>query len=322
MMSNSKHFPDFIIGGAMKSGTSTLHHVLRQHEDIFIPNGEIAYFSLDDVRQHPDFFPRRDGEWVNHDFHDPRYRQWYESHFDDANDYRVVGEDSTAYLASTKAPPRIAELLPDVDLLFILRDPVERTYSHYWHEVRVGRAERTFEDMIQFDQGTLLQRSFYKQHIHRFRSWFPEDQIHVFLFEEFIGSMNTVVDRICDVLGVSSNLDLGSIETHRHPSVYPRFPGIQLRLNRWLREYTAHRRYHSLPGMPDPKRSALLDFIRNRVCDFNLSNREKPPMDSDTRSFLQSVFQRENQGLGEIIDPEPSDYWDWFDDGEDSTANG
>jgi hypothetical protein len=60
--------PDFIIGGAMKSGTTTLHYALAQHRSIFIPRQEIFFFSIDDIEQHPNFFiPSKDG-WTFFDY--------------------------------------------------------------------------------------------------------------------------------------------------------------------------------------------------------------------------------------------------------------
>ena len=47
--------PDFIIAGAMKSGTTTLHNILNEHPDVFIPDSEIHFFDMDDVIEHPEF---------------------------------------------------------------------------------------------------------------------------------------------------------------------------------------------------------------------------------------------------------------------------
>lgn len=134
-MNNRYRLPDFIIAGAMKAGTTSLHHILKHHKHVFLPEDEIFFFDLDDIQQHPDFFMDARGKWIFHDYerHYQDYLEWYSSFFESADDGQVIGDDSTTYMASRKAPQRIARLLPDVKLIFMLRDPVVRAYSHYWH---------------------------------------------------------------------------------------------------------------------------------------------------------------------------------------------
>ena len=107
-----------------------MHHILNHHDNVFIPGREIYFFDIDDVQQHPDFFMDDRGKWIFHDYehHCKDYLEWYSSFFQNAADGQVIGEDSTTYMASSKAPPRIARLLPNVKLIFMLRDPVSRAY--------------------------------------------------------------------------------------------------------------------------------------------------------------------------------------------------
>ena len=66
--SQPENLPDFIIAGATKSATTTLHTILNKHPDVFIPNGELHFFDMDDIFEHPDFneFDKFENKWYYH----------------------------------------------------------------------------------------------------------------------------------------------------------------------------------------------------------------------------------------------------------------
>ncbi|MFB6198886.1 MAG: sulfotransferase, partial [Halobacteriaceae archaeon] len=141
-MPEADDVPDFIIGGAMKSGTSSMRWILSSREDVFIPDRELHFFTMGDPIQFTEtvkFHPER----IRFDLDDEKKTEWYKSFFEAAQSDQLIGEDSTSYLPSRVAPRRIREFLPDVKLIFMLRDPVERTYSHYRHLLMTGRATKT-----------------------------------------------------------------------------------------------------------------------------------------------------------------------------------
>jgi hypothetical protein len=107
--------PDFIIGGAPRSGTTWLYALLERHPDIYMARP---------VTPEPKFF------LVDHLYE--RGLQFYsDTWFGSANSTRLAGEKSTDYLESAAAAERIARDIPDVKLVFILREPVDRAYSNY-----------------------------------------------------------------------------------------------------------------------------------------------------------------------------------------------
>lgn len=151
--------PNFLICGTQKGGTKALLQYLSQHPDISMYPKEINYFS-----------------W-NYEKGD----DWYVSHFLD-NDY--VGEKSPSYMLIEEVPERIYHFNPKMKLIFILRDPVERAYSHYWMNVRLGKEKRTFSQAIRepekwnyYGVNMYLSRGKYEEKIERFRKYFPDDQI-------------------------------------------------------------------------------------------------------------------------------------------------
>ncbi len=89
MSKSNRRFPDFIIAGAMKSGTTSLHHILANHPEIFIPDKEISFYDIDDFVQHPDFFFFNHDSWSHPKLEDrlEDYFEWYESFFDNAEEF-------------------------------------------------------------------------------------------------------------------------------------------------------------------------------------------------------------------------------------------
>ncbi|MFB6263107.1 MAG: sulfotransferase, partial [Bradymonadaceae bacterium] len=87
---SAEGLPDFVIIGAMKAGTTSLHYLLDAHPDVFIPDSEIFFFDIDEFDCHHDFAVAPDGGWIDRDFerHFDEYLSWYRSFFEPAPDAR------------------------------------------------------------------------------------------------------------------------------------------------------------------------------------------------------------------------------------------
>ncbi len=126
--------PAFLIVGTMKGGTSALARALKQHPDVFIPDGkEVRYF----------------------DIHFAEGPEWYESRFEKAPPGSQTGDASPGYMYGTDVIDRMTEVLPEARYLAILRDPIDRAYSHYWHNVRREREARSFLQAIEEERAVL-----------------------------------------------------------------------------------------------------------------------------------------------------------------------
>ncbi|MCS3658413.1 hypothetical protein GGQ11_003218 [Salinibacter ruber] len=100
-------FPDFIIGGAMKSATSSLHHLLSNHEQVYLPDGETHFFCMDDPVQHSGFFfPARapSQRAPDHDRHGETNLDWYRQLFEPAHPDQCAGDYSSTYLPAPELP--------------------------------------------------------------------------------------------------------------------------------------------------------------------------------------------------------------------------
>jgi hypothetical protein len=305
--------PDFLIVGAMKCGTSSMRAALRLHPQIFMPDGEIFFFDIDDFQQHPDFFAYDGRRWTLRDFDGEleRYLEWYARFFAQARPGQQVGEDSTTYLVSHQAPGRIARLNPDMRIIVMLRDPASRAYSSYWHLVRYGRAVFSFEDMLRLCPEAVVQRSYYKQQIEHYLRHLPRRNLHFVLLEEYVAAPAQVLDGVCRFLGVPAELlPAQTGARHDNRGAAPRWPRLQRLRNHlaWKRESTQFLAH--LPdqggGIRPGYRRSLADRLYTRL---NPSVPATEPMRPGTREFLNRLFERENRGLDELVGKDLACHW-------------
>lgn len=305
--------PHFIIGGAMKCATTSLHHLLNRHPSIFIPAPELKLFAVDDFVEQPAFF--WDGRnWTdrNVDLEWQTYQEWYLSFFKGAHD-KITGDDSPAYLASSLAPKRIASCRPDAKLIFLIRHPVERAYSHYWHWVKNGMAHGSFEDTLRFQNSAILTRGFYKEQLTRYFHLFPREQILILFFEDFIKNTEACVRRAIEFLGQNQAEFRMPDDRHSNPAKVPRYPQLKC-IENWLLSEGFGTEYQKfLPGSTRPETSSLVwpkRLIRRLARAINPMEIRRPtPMSSATYNFLMAVYQRHNRGLSSILEVDPADYW-------------
>ena len=195
--------PDFLILGAQKAGTTALYAYLRWHPEITGPSfKEVSFF----------------------DRHYARGERWYRAHLPIRRG-GIVGEASPSYLFHPLAPERVARMLPDARLIALLREPVGRAFSHYQHEVALGRESLSFEDAIAQEgarmQGevermlddptyfshawwnyTYAARGRYAEQLERWFAAFPREQLLVLLTDELAADTPGTYRRVLDFLGV------------------------------------------------------------------------------------------------------------------------
>jgi Sulfotransferase family len=302
--------PDFIIGGAPKCATFSLHNVLAAHDDIGIPDGEIHFFDADDPITHPDFFFFNRRGLVPYEYapEGPLFDA-YAQHFHDFQGARFIGEDSTAYIFSDVAPTRIKQMLPNVKLIFMLRDPVRRAYSQYWHMVNHGRTNLSFERALTAYPRIVL-ASTYAPRLERYFQLFGRDQVKVVLFEDFVSDPRAAVDSVTDYLGAPRFDTLPLRESWSNRTYYPRIPSMQLLLNRVrmrliagrYRDHLGSRGQGAGPGM-------VADRLVRR---FRLLGHRAPPMLPATHEFLTRHMSERNLGLSAILQRDLSQVWHGF----------
>ncbi len=220
-MGQTRALPDAVILGAQKCGTSSLHNYLTQHPDVIAPlRKEVHYFDLNYGR----------GE------------DWYRAHFGRLDQPGLNLDSSPYYLFHPVVPERLHELLPDARLIVLLRDPVRRAYSHYWHERDKGREPLSFEEAIaaeparieqadaELASGALersrehqlhsyLARGRYAEQLERWFALFPREQFLVLRFEDLVREPLVVLNQALAYLGLPAvdSADLEARNTRKYP---------------------------------------------------------------------------------------------------------
>lgn len=203
-------FPNFLIIGAAKSGTTSLYSYLNQHPQIYMsPVKEPRFFALE-------------GKEINYQGPAKVINQKtintieeYESLFDGATNETAVGEASTLYLYHPEASEKIKQHIPQAKLIAILRNPVERAFSSYQHLVRDGYETLSFEDALNAEKKRIAdnypplwhyqQRGFYYQQLSQYFATFPAEQIKVYLYEDLIKNSSSMLEDIFNFLEVEPN---------------------------------------------------------------------------------------------------------------------
>ena len=198
--------PNFLIIGAMKAGTTSIYNYLNQHPAIFMsPNKEPGYLSFGDTEfcyESKKLFPFRICSYGE-----------YERLFQDVKDEKAIGEATTSYLDCLRAPSRIKELLPDVKLIAVLRDPAERAYSHFLYNKKMFVEDLpTLEMALNEEENRVnnkygyrykyLGKGFYFKHLNYYLKFFKKDQTKILLFDDLKNDPLKIIQEIFSFLEV------------------------------------------------------------------------------------------------------------------------
>ena len=193
-MFKKKKLPHFLVLGAQKGGTTTLHKLLSVHPKIYMPEcKEVHYFSK----------------------YADKSIDWYSNHFKDAKWYQKIGDITPYYLYHPKAAERIKKVLPKAKLVVLLRDPVERTISQIFHAKRHGYEKLSIQEALNAEKRRLetndsnshqkhsyVDRSKYIEQLDRFERQYTKKNILVLKSETFFQNTERTYDEIQDFIGV------------------------------------------------------------------------------------------------------------------------
>jgi hypothetical protein len=266
---------DFLIVGAQKSGSTSLRAFLEEQEkEIFVLNRELHFWN-------------RSGQ-----YQDGAGLDAYLENFVEAKPNQIRGEKSPSYLVSKEAPERIHKHFPEVKILAILRNPIDRAYSAYWHGRRVGAIETTttFGESVRnykINQGKpygdLVSAGFYSEQIARYLNFFPHKQLHVISFESTLTQSGDELHGVLKFLLPNSaiaNEESQLAFPKRNVARASRFP----KLNEAI------------------FKSKFLSYsTKSRISKKSLVELKVPEMLEDDRKFLQDIYGGENQALQSIL---------------------
>jgi len=186
-------WPDFLIIGAMKAGTTSLYHDLGSNPAIFFPHDKEPESLLRD------------------DVMTARGRQEYAGLFAGARIDQVSGEASTSYskLPTYAGVPRRARQLlgPGLRVIYLIREPVARLLSHHDHSSVSGGMPRDVDTAVQ-ECPELIAYSRYAMQIEPWLDTFGESQVRVVAFERYVRDRLAVTTELSEFLGVAPRPDL------------------------------------------------------------------------------------------------------------------
>jgi hypothetical protein len=205
--------PDFLIAGVPKAGTTALHAALAGHPDLYLSPVKEPKFFLSDGPP-----PAVGGPGDVQTYQEHVWRQGdYEKLFAAAPRGALKGEATPFYLYDLQAHDRISKLIPDVKLIILLRDPVDRAHSNWTHLWVAGLEEeadflaacRAEPERIAAgwaDFWHYIQQGLYGRQIEHLFQVFPREQVLLLRYRELKDSPAATLDRVCSFLGVGTGV--------------------------------------------------------------------------------------------------------------------
>jgi hypothetical protein len=259
----SGRLPDFIIIGAMRAGSTSLARYVGAHPGVFMPSKKELHFF--------------DWNW-------DRGVDWYRSQFNEGAPSALAGEATPIYIVYREAMERMAITCPDARLIAVLRDPVDRAYSHYWYNRMLGYERLPFADALAAEDsrttGSTDRRTFdyvargrYLVQLERACDVFPREALHVLLFEDLVRDPVETYRAMCRFLGIDD-------------TYFPANLGATLNSHA---EYRSKLLAKVSRGMPPP--------LRRSARRLNRREKRYPPMEPAVRRSLEGLFASDNHAL-------------------------
>ncbi len=298
---------DFFIVGAAKAGTTSLYQYLNKHPDIyFSPVKEPNYFATDiNIDKFSETYKNNTfldlERYFSQDTLSPlqltyiRKAEHYERLFSGMNSEKLAGEASTSYLLSGEAAKNIYSHNPEAKIIAMLRNPVDRAFSHYLMALRYGHVTGSFrkvveKDMNQPQKGIGISEMFiefgkYATQLERYFRRFDQDQLKLILFEDLEKHTDQVVNEVLEFLGLEP-LDMTYEELFNTGKI-PRYP----KLNKWLTE----------SGVKNLFKNVVSQSHIERLKNLMMKSGKRQTLSKSDRAFLIEIYQDEIERLSMMI---------------------
>ncbi|BCO32016.1 hypothetical protein TspCOW1_21190 [Thiohalobacter sp. COW1] len=280
--------PNFFVVGAQKAGTTTLHNLLQAHPEIYLPEQKETKFFVDDARY---------ALGIKH------YEREY---FSEWKNEPAIGEVDPDYMYFPHALERMNR---DMDLsatkfIFLLRNPVERAFSHYLMTYRRGLEDLEFTRALQVESERIAtdylsnmhysyaSRGYYSEQLERFGRVVDEARILVLTSEEMQSHPEVCMKRIYGFLDVDTEYVPENIGRKYHTATVPK---SMMMLKRLENKDALEKKLLRLL-MPSKK---LRGRIRERLNTWNQTEDGKPVLSNEAKAILREAYRESNQTLNE-----------------------
>lgn len=264
--SASLKLPDFIGVGPPRTATTWLHEALTGH--VGLPDG---------VKE-TDFFVWRYDKGL----------QWYADHFRNCVAGQPVGEFSPNYFVAARARERIARDIPACKIMCTLRDPVERTYSHYRKACEGGYVSGSFEQVLE-KRPDLLEWSKYATNVKAWLALFGSERVLVLIQEDLKANAQAFLDRACEFIGIPS-IEYRSSSKDKMVNAIPNMPRNPrlARAARLVRDGLQKRGNYRIVNLF--KRTGIRNFLFSGGASFE-------PLRPETAARLRDFYRSEVEAL-------------------------
>jgi len=261
---------DFLVIGALKSGTTSLFHYLRNHPQIYVPpEKEVPFFSNE---------KRFAIGW------DSYFREFFSEAPADA----ILGTVTPQYMErpSSFVPQRIFQLMPRIKLIALLRNPIDRAFSHYRMESRFNREPRKFEEAAASDLGKEKLKIYftagqYGAMLDQFLDYFPREQLLVHFTDALEETPEKVLDSIMAHLGLATGFRPLNLGKRYHVGGRQRFPVLVP----FVKKITPLKRLYRT--LPLSSRRVIWGWVTN---EGNVKRETAPPLDPAVRLQLRDFY--------------------------------
>ena len=173
--------------GPQKSATTWVYNCLKEHPDVAAPKSDtIHYYDM--------FYARGEA--------------WYERFFDHAREGQLLYDPTTTYIRSPWAPRRIAKENPNAKIMVCLRNPIDRAFSHYWHEKKKGSINFDFAEVLEnYDlYSSWIEPGLYAEHLERYLEYFDREQLLCLRFETLKADQRAFLRQIYHFAGIDDTV--------------------------------------------------------------------------------------------------------------------
>ena len=287
---NTSKFPNLFIPGAAKSGTSTLHDLLNQHPEICMSSLKEPYYLIND----------------NFEDNIEKYIAKYKTLFKNKPEALYKGDSSTSYMLFPNFIERVKfNVVHDVKFIFILRNPIDRIYSHYWYLKGLGSESLDFKTAIKKDKDiepdmskklpegkfkNYFQYGLYGKWLEKFYTNFDTSQIKIILFEDLKENPLKITNECFSFLGLEPLHQLNEIKSN--PTVILKYPKLHQSILRFTQgSITSMKPLYRL--VPMHLKNYIKKHSSNVIIKVTKTSQSYPPLSQSERTWVKDLYEND-----------------------------
>ena len=284
---------DFFIVGAPKAGTTSLYHYLSEHPQVEMSSQkEPDYFSDKAIHEQGMYYAKNRVNTLDK----------YESLFVQKESV-VYGEASVSYLFYENVAEDIKKYNPNAKIIIMLRNPIERAFSHYLMDYRLGLISDSFENVLAKKSKHKNAHLFYQQYIEvskyskqiqRYLDFFEKDSILFIDYEDLKINVSKTVDQVYNFLHISTEF-AADINTKHNTFTMPKNKVIRL--------------IYSFVFLRKILTFLFPTYLVKNIRVLLFKSDKKPELLKETRSLLKRIFNDDIKNLEEVLS---KDYSKWI----------